>query len=449
MTMHILIATVGSACAPVVCAIRQYEPDLILFVCSGGSKSKGTTHLVDGPGDVCGNNQRCKKCGELLGDPRGKSIVAQTGLAADRYMKFETPDPDDMPSCFDAITRAFNEALRRDAQAEIIADYTGGTKTMSAALTRAATGRYAAHTKLSVVTGQRDNLRAVQDGSERAWIQETASFRMDEQWHLALDLANQYHYASADALLGAILQHPVALPLRHKTQTLGDLCRGFDAWDRFDHAHALSLLGAHGRLLKTQLQDLDCLAENGTAPPTWVSASVLPVYDLLLNAERRAAQRRYDDAVARLYRALEMLAQNRLRGAHGITTSDVDRSKVPESWLARHGLLNDDGDNGSRLATEGRSRKLQIGLHQSYGLLLALDDAVGHTFSTHEPRLLTMLERRNQSILAHGTRSIASEGYQTMQETAATFVREAVAATGLKARQPSQFPRLAPDQFDS
>jgi CRISPR-associated protein (TIGR02710 family) len=377
------------------------------------------------------------------------SIVAQTDLIADRYKIFEALDPDAMSLCFDAVTQAFDEALRRDAQAEIIADYTGGTKTMSAALTRAATGRYAAHAKLSVVTGQRDNLRAVQDGTESAWVQETASFRMEEQWHLALGLANQYHYASADTLLGAITGYPVAPALRRKTQALIDLCRGLDAWDRFDHDRALNLLRAHGRLLGERLKDLGSLVKNGTAPPTWGVASVLPVYDLLLNAERRAAQGRYDDAVARLYRALEMLAQNRLRGAYGIAASDVDRAKAPESWLAQQGFLNDDSGSAPPPSAGDTAPKLRIGLRQSYELLLALDDAMGHVFCTHERRLRDMLERRNQSILAHGTRSIAAEEYSALQETVSSFAQEAVAATGLKMRRPTQFPHLTPDQFDS
>lgn len=42
------------------------------------------------------------------------------------------------------------------------------------------------------------------------------------------------------------------------------------------------------------------------------------VQDLILNAERRAVQERYDDAVARLYRAVEMVAQVRLQSEWGL-----------------------------------------------------------------------------------------------------------------------------------
>ena len=37
------------------------------------------------------------------------------------------------------------------------------------------------------------------------------------------------------------------------------------------------------------------------------------VEDLLLNAERRAIQGRYEDAIGRIYRAIELIAQIRLK----------------------------------------------------------------------------------------------------------------------------------------
>lgn len=464
MAMRILIATVGGSCAPVVCAIRQYEPDLTIFICSSGPKPQGTTSLIDGPGNVCGDERRCKSCGALLGDPHGACIVTQTGLTADCYLKFETDDPDDMSSCFTAVTRAFDEALRRDADAMITADYTGGTKTMSAALMRAATGLYATHATLSIVTGQRDNLRAVQDGTEHAWRQEATQVVLEEQWHVALTLANSYHYASAGAVLDGIARHsrPVPPALRHKTQTLMDVCAGLNAWDRFDHIGALTKLQVHPHIVGALLANLKYLAkaaqkEQGkgvsqanedesvaktSATASWDMTRVLPVYDLMRNAERRAAQGRHDDAVARLYRALEMLAQALLRDAHDLDTSNVDRAKVPESWLTENGY-----GNGVTQRPGTEASRLQIGLRQSYSLLLALDDAVGRTFGEHEQRLSEMLMRRNQSILAHGTRGISAGEYPALHQAASDFIQQAVAASGLLVRMPDQFPSLSVNQF--
>ena len=67
------------------------------------------------------------------------------------------------------------------------------------------------------------------------------------------------------------------------------------------------------------------------------------VGDLLRNAERRAAQSRFDDAVARLYRALELFAQLRLR-------------KI----LSREGPNGEEMGQGFKLPLEGLPEELVL-----------------------------------------------------------------------------------------
>ena len=57
------------------------------------------------------------------------------------------------------------------------------------------------------------------------------------------------------------------------------------------------------------------------------------LFDLWRNAERRAAQGRYDDAVARVYRLLEWSAQWLLRSRCGIDTGDVSPERVPPGMI--------------------------------------------------------------------------------------------------------------------
>ena len=59
------------------------------------------------------------------------------------------------------------------------------------------------------------------------------------------------------------------------------------------------------------------------------------VGDLLNNAERRASQQRYDDAIARLYRATELFAQIRIEKTKGyklvkLTLKELDEELRPE-----------------------------------------------------------------------------------------------------------------------
>lgn len=117
--------------------------------------------------------------------------------------------------------------------------------------------------------------------------------------------------------------------------------------------------------------------------------------DLLVNAERRATEGKYDDAVARLYRAVELIAQL-LLSKRGIDTSNVEVERLPQNLKERYEsmrnpkgvieiaqakayeLLEDLGmDIGRKfrenkaLRNQGRSRR-GYGLHQRYSFSICL-----------------------------------------------------------------------------
>src|SRR5207248_7955145 len=92
------------------------------------------------------------------------------------------------------------------------------------------------------------------------------------------------------------------------------------------------------------------------------SPSMQHVVDLLANARRRKAEGRIDDAVARLYRAIESLAQVALAQRYQINnTKQVLLERVPEplhgQWISR--------------ADEGM---VFLGLQDAYALLDGLGD---------------------------------------------------------------------------
>jgi CRISPR-associated protein (TIGR02710 family) len=423
MAASVLVITVGGTCAPVVRAIREHAPSFVCFICSGGKKS--TRRLIDGRGAVCEDRP---------------SIVAQTGLAADAYATFEIGDPDELEACYGAVLRALQTAVERSPDGSIVADYTGGTKTMSAALVVAASGPFADRLQLFLVTGDRDGLRMVVDGTESAWRQDASFIAQEDRWQAALRLVNGYHYASAEEILGAIKRTAGrGSSLARKTEELSAICRGFDAWDCFDHQAAFHFLQPHtgliGAPLIINLREL-AKASGGRTGATdggWAVRSVLPIYDLLFNAGRRAAQGRYDDAVARLYRAIELLAQNRLWAVHHINTSNVDPGKVA-TWLAAQPHLSSE-------------TPLRAGLRDAYGILESLDDPVGRVFAQDKKTVLTMLERRNQSILAHGARPVEAAEYPSLEAPARALVDRAVADTGLRMQPFVQFPQLTAERF--
>ncbi|MGH2386822.1 MAG: TIGR02710 family CRISPR-associated CARF protein, partial [Chloroflexota bacterium] len=182
---------------------------------------------------------------------------------------------------------------------------------------------------------------------------------------------------------------------------------------------------------KPLLDDLRELVKSANAdysPEQWAASSVMPVYDLLRNAERRAAQGRYDDAVARCYRAVELLAQNRLLAVFGIKSNNVDPGLAQE-WLREQ---------------PERARRIPIkaGLEEDYAILLSKQDPLGLTFEKHHKSLQEMLRRRNASILAHGTKPIRKEEWPGLYQPVVDFLAAAIGAIGLKMRLPVQFPAL-------
>ncbi|MCL6533757.1 MAG: hypothetical protein K6U12_10830, partial [Armatimonadetes bacterium] len=116
---------------------------------------------------------------------------------------------------------------------------------------------------------------------------------------------------------------------RRELAVLEQLAKAFDAWDRFDHKASKTCLedvaksandlravlgSAKGqRVLEAVERSRSYLEELCQAAPP----SRHHVLDLLANAKRRKDEGRVDDAVARLYRAIEAVAQVALKERYG------------------------------------------------------------------------------------------------------------------------------------
>lgn len=400
----LLALTVGGSCAPLVAAVRDYAPDFVCFFASSGPR--GSRTLVDGPDKVCN------------GAP---SVVAQTGLAPERYEIVELDEPDSLPECYGKVREALARLGAEREGWRRIADYTGGTKTMSVALALAA---LEAGWELSLVTGTRPDPVKVLNGSEMAALVNAWEVRARPRLAEARELFNAYAYASAEGLLAGLARTgPLSNALQREVRQWVAVCRAFDAWDRFDHERARQLLEPYQSRFVPQWRFLKTLV--GLARATGYE----PVLDLVRNAERRAGRGRYDDAVARLYRALEMLAQVRLgQREPPLNTGDLDVSALPEGLRHRYEALCD------------QAGKVRIGLHRAYTLLEELGDPLGEVWRRQRERVLDALKKRNDSILAHGSQPLGKGDYEEMVQIVRAFIEEGLAALGVKVQAP-QFPR--------
>jgi hypothetical protein len=91
------------------------------------------------------------------------NIPTQAGLAADAFDTRIVP-PDDLDAAVAIMLDGIHDLRRWFPNAPLVADYTGGTKTMTAALVMAAIESDAVEPQL--VTGARADLVKVYDGSQ-------------------------------------------------------------------------------------------------------------------------------------------------------------------------------------------------------------------------------------------------------------------------------------------
>jgi CRISPR-associated protein (TIGR02710 family) len=151
--------------------------------------------------------------------------------------------------------------------------------------------------------------------------------------------------------------------------------------------------------------------------------------DLWANALRRLDEGRFIDAVARLYRLAELIAQFRLLRRFEIDTSDVEMGKVPENM--REKLENYRDERG----------KVKIPLRASYELLEALGDEVGKAWA--QPKLRDALSARNNSIAAHGLEPVTDEVAYKLKEAIEPLLNSVVPNLQ-QCLQEVRFPKLSP-----
>jgi hypothetical protein len=401
-----LILTVGGSHQPVLRSIEQHRPDRVYFFCSADLGKKPGSHvLVDGPGNVIKSDPAKDK-------PDLPSIAVQAALAPDRYHVEKEPNFDDLDSCYRTSLTLMERARKELPGARLVADYTAGTKSMSAGLVAAALDD--GQCQLCLVTGTRVDLVKVVNRTEFVRRVSTSDTQAYRRLAAARELAARYDYAAAGQVLRQAAAELGSTSNLEPLQRGISLCRAFDEWDRFDHQAARDCLEAYQREFVPHWRVLKALCAQDTGHGfEWVE-------DLLHNAARRCAQGRYDDAVGRIYRAIELTAQIWLEQRHGVKTGEVDLQGVPENIRPEVEKMRDEG-------------KIKIGLKLAWDVIAQYPgDPVGALYVPIAKKLLSFLEVRNKSLFAHGFRPISRADHDQHVPAVREFLLSAI-ATGTTA----------------
>lgn len=385
----ILICTVGGSSGPVRSAIDASRPVRVCFVVSDGANGPSSRAEVEGEGGL-------------------EAHARVQGCTQVEFVAVPTDDPDRALALLVGRLRQLQE---RNPGHRILADYTGGTKSMSGALLMAALSR--SGVEVQVMAGKRPDLAQVEAGTEKRHPILSDFVVADRQLALAGSLVQRSDYPAALAILEELQARLDRAPgfrpppdWRKRVAAALRACQVMASWDAFRHQEAWRLLDQALNdgmpFIEDIFEDAHVEALRGLGAQVRDEPSWRLCADLQRNAERLAGRGRFDDALARLYRLAEAAVQARLFTRWGLKSGKIPSSAVPEGFR-RDEAMRRDNRTGEPF--------LELGLMRALELIEIKDprDALVAAWDRRDDGRLvspTWQAGRNKSILAHGYRSV-------------------------------------------
>ena len=466
---HILIVSLGNSPEPIVNCINSLRPDRVVFFCSESSK-KYVPEIVQ---SVLLRSFDQKHDLVVLRQDMG---VTTEGEVINELDRLDTV----YERAFAMIQSVLSKAASSNQRFEITVDYTGGTKTMTAGLAMAAIDlggiklsltsvdrsqglpslsgdlkaskliedmKSQAHEVLNLKEKPIECINLARKAKDIAKIYEqkpgfvsdsipvsTAAIHLRRLFATELpSLLSKYDYDAANHAIGRVRRLPDRdQQASAQLSSLGFWTEAFDHWDAFDHSAASKIID---RLQKEKSANQDTVqtwkkqllrilssravvdsSPNARDWPRNLGHGFEAVEDLFLNAERRAEQRRFDDGVGRLYRAMELLAQIELKKTFRLSTGNIEIDLLPSDIQ---------GEYRRKLEHSGKN-KLEIALTNSFDLLARLGNSMGLRWEAKRAELVNSLQTRNTSLFAHGFTRVDSKGWNEFSSVFGGFIRQEI-----------------------
>jgi len=389
--MKSMIISVGGTPEPIVSSLLNHRPEYVCFFAS---------------------QQSLDRIGEI------KNQLKEKGLELKDY-KVICDDAEDLVHCYEKALECTNRIAEQGVSSElVVVDYTGGTKSMTAALALATIGHGYNFSYVGGVERTKNGLGIVVTGTEiiKQGISPWQIFAVEEKKRISL-FVSSFQY---DAAISTIRETVDNLQSGEGEiwKGVSVLLEGYLAWDNFDHETALRRLSEGIKHLELCAKfGLDKPVENFVAETkvnfhdlnqikeqTDFFGKLHPVLvrDLVSNARRRYLQNKYDDAVARLYRALEMVGQIDFEDATGYSTSNVAPEKLPDTIREEYIQRYHDSDK----------RTLKLPLYATFRALKEMNHPTGYKYFENEDTFKKILSARNNSIFAHGLHPVKKTTYE-------------------------------------
>lgn len=425
---RVLLVTVGGSPEPILQAVKVHQPDELIFICSAPPCVAPSLEQVIGAGSPC---RHLNADGVEVQRP---NLVAQLQIMDfdPALQVLSLPDPDDLDDCHRRMAAFCQQLRERFSVLELMGDYSGGTKTMSAALAIVLVEQQAG---ISLVQGNRCNLVRIEQsegirtapvGPIRARQLLTDQLPPLLDRHLYDQAAQHLHdfqRLSQDSLDAQALD-----AINELQRCLAVLMR----WDRFEWKQSLE--AARSTPMPQMFPELLNWWQRVDNAHHWLveqepQADVTGyelVQDLLLNAERRGLRGWFDDAVARLYRALELLAQ---------TYIQLECGYDHQAFWTHPDILRDRREWNVRSGVGGLYWWLK---HREGGT------GLGGAASRQWFVLQELLDARNHSLLGHGLSPVNQVNWQELQDRISHLAMTALREVGCQqGPAPQQLPGRA------
>lgn len=368
-----------------------------------------------------------------------------------------TTNMDNFESCVVDARAAILGLLAEGAEpSDIVVDFTSGTKAMSAGLCMAA-ALYEVG-QITYVAGDRDEkVGRVIKGTDRVISIPPAKVLIIDRRRQMKRLFNERLFTEGLELTTEMKKMTKRQEITDELKLWRTLFHSYGYWDRFEYIEAckwlLRLLKMDIRSLgldpssnrpllvalmkqRSKLEELDVKISKGIEVDRKEvmenKYSVQFLADVIANASRRATVGRFDDAVARLYRACELVAQIALT-EYGIDSAKTASRDLPDGIR---------GSIGDAWSSEGEP----LGMKRSFELLAMLDEdkkpGNDRALAFNEnKRLKNSIQVRNLSPLAHGFRPATKADYSTFMKGTLALVKRFFPDVG-KLIEAATFPKI-------
>ncbi len=394
MVKTAIIATVGDSCDPLINHIKNIKPELVCFLYTERTE----------------NNL----------------FFIKNEIDTENFLDILLENPNSVDDTFSKSLNVINDFLRQGY--EVIGNFTPGTKPMSVGLAMACVEK---NCDYEYGYGDRDQKTGMSTSFKENVAQENPYEKYAiNQFKRGRWFFNKYQFLASYENFKYAFDELDDENLKTRSDTLIKIVEFYDDWDKFNDEH-----------LKNNLESiLDEINTNSSLKEYFTSEipdfyrqmnknleflnkkdnPMLYLPDLLNNAQRRIDEGKYDDAVARLYRALELVGQLQLIKYH-----IVDEKTFTEHKTFRVEVKKLESKKSfKKISSKFNTRKDyldRLDLSNDYDLLDLLSSDTKHDLNKSSQdlvksylRIQSRVRVRNKSILAHGLRPLSEKDAQTI-----------------------------------